>query len=490
MKSMKRVPWFCFFLIAASLFVVAPAIPAKAAPEEGAGLTKSPEAEEYDRKALKKLQQMSPEEVAELDKKLAEALTLFYDREYARALPIFREISDTVETMDVSFWLGSCAAKAGETDLAIQKFQEMLAIDPDLHRVRLELAGVYYRLGRYAEARQELETVLEAEPPDPVRENIEKLLASIDAKTRRLYGNFRASFGVQRDRNVSCGPDHESIAIPGGRGTLTLAEDQQALRDWVVVLNMSGNALYDIGDRRGLMWNSTGMVYNTRNASNAQFDFLHWRVTTGPWWVTQRSVFKMPLGYAENLYEHDHLFDTWDIGPSYEYFITPWFSLKGTFVYARDTYEPNNPPPLENKTGQDNLKRTYEMASNFYLNNRRDILTFAVSHDDVNAKEERFSYDAMNWSVAYFKPFEMFGWDMEFYGRYRYTLKQYETNALLWPPGYDRKDKRHNLYLVLSRNIGEHYFASLSYNVIDNQSNTELYDFEKYIYGFNVGYKF
>jgi hypothetical protein len=43
---------------------------------------------------------------------------------------------------------------------------------------------------------------------------------------------------------------------------------------------------------------------------------------------------------------------------------------------------------------------------------------------------------------------------------------------------------------VLSRNIGEHYFASLTYNMISNESNTELYDFEKYIYGFNVGYKF
>ena len=490
MKSMKWVPWFCISLVTACLLMFAPVASAQTAPEGGAGLTKSPEAEAYDQKALKKLQKMSPEEVAELDRKLAEALTLFYDRDYARALPIFQEISGTVETMDVAFWLGSCAAKAGETDLAIRKFQDMLAIDPNLHRVRLELATVYFKLGRYAEARQELNTVLEAKPPKPVRENIEKLLASIDAKTRKLYGNFRASFGVQRDRNVSSGPDKDSIEIPEDRGTLNLTESQQAVRDWVAVLTMSGNALYDIGDRRGFMWNTTGVMYNTRNASHAEFDFLHWRVTTGPWWVTQRSIFKMPMGYAENLYEHDHLFDTWDVGPSYEYFILPWFSMKGTFVYARDTYEPNDPPPLDNKTGQDNLKRTLELASNFYLNNRRDILTFAFSHDDVNAKETRFSYDAENWSVAYFKQFRMFDWEMELYGRYKYTMKQYETNALLWPPGLHRKDRRHNLYLVLSRNIGKHYFASLSYNMILNESNTELYDFEKYIYGFNVGYKF
>lgn len=490
MKPKKWIPWFSVLIASACFLMCAPAVFGQAAPGEGSGLTKGPEAEAYDQKALKKLQQMSPEEVDELDKKLAEALTLFYDREYARALPIFREIAGTVETMDVAFWLGSCAAKAGETDLAVQKFQDMLTVDPSLHRVRLELATVYFRLGRYAEARQELNTVLEAQPPEPVRENIEKLLASIDAKTRKLYTNFRVSLGIQNDSNVSSGPDKDTIEIPENRGTLNLTESQQEVRDWVTVLNMSGNALYDIGDRLGFMWNTTGVVYNTHNASNAEFDFLHWRITTGPWWVGPQSVFKMPLGYAENIYEHDHLFDTWDVGPSYEYFIKPFFSLKGTFVYARDTYEPNDPLPLDNKTGQDNLKRTYELASNFYLNKRRDILTFAVSHDDVNAKETRFSYDAMNWSVAYFKQFTMFNWDMEFYGRYKYTLKQYETNALLWPAGHDRTDKRHNLYLVLSRNIGEHWFASLSYNMIDNDSNTELYDFEKHITGFNVGYKF
>ena len=85
---------------------------------------KSPEVQAFDRKAMEKLQQMAPEDVEELDKRLAEALTLFYDREYAKALPIFQEISEKVETMDIMFWTASCAAKAGESEMAINKFQE------------------------------------------------------------------------------------------------------------------------------------------------------------------------------------------------------------------------------------------------------------------------------------------------------------------------------------------------------------------------------
>ena len=82
----------------------------------------SPAALEQDKKAMKKLNAMSPEEVEALDEKLAEALTLFYDGQYARALPLFKEVSEKVDTMDVMFWSATCASKAGEADLAVRKF--------------------------------------------------------------------------------------------------------------------------------------------------------------------------------------------------------------------------------------------------------------------------------------------------------------------------------------------------------------------------------
>jgi len=489
MKLKNVVPFVALLFSISILLVPAASSLAQTEAEEGAGLSKSPAAQAYDEEALKKLQKMSSEKVAELDKKLAEALTLFYDREYARALPIFQEISGTVETMDVAFWLGSCAAKAGQKDLAIRKFKEMLEIDPNLHRVRLELATVYFSMGRYADARDELNTVLSASPPDPVRKNIEKLLASIDAKTRKFYPSFRFALGIQKDSNVSSGPDMKFIDVPGGGTIGPLTDSQSAAQDKVGVINMSGTLLYDYGERRGFMWNSTGALYNTHNFEFIEFDFLHWRLTTGPWWVWEKGIFKMPFGYAQNNYEHDHLFDTWDISPNYEHFFTPKFSLKGEFSYARDTYEPNDPPNDQN--GQDNKKIIMTFGPNFYLNNRRDILSFFVSHENSNAKDPRFGFDAVHWSASYFKRFQMLGnWDMEFYARYKYTLKEYDAPALLWPDGEDRSDRRHNFYTVLSRNFGRYYFTSVSFNYIDNDSTVDLYDFEKYVYGLNVGFKF
>lgn len=110
---------------------------------------KSPLSEQFDQQAMKKLRQLPPEKVDALDAKLTEALTLLYDREYARALPIFREISGTVETMDVLFWTASAAAGAGEADAAVETYKRMLEVDPHLSRE----TGAGNRLFRNGEIR-------------------------------------------------------------------------------------------------------------------------------------------------------------------------------------------------------------------------------------------------------------------------------------------------------------------------------------------------
>jgi tetratricopeptide (TPR) repeat protein len=132
--------------------------------------------QEVNKKALEKLSKMSPEQVDALDSRLSEALTLYYDGKYGQALPIFNAIANEVETMDIMWWIGTSAMRSGELNLAAKKFEEMLAINPNLHRVRLDLAAVYFQLGRYDEARRELESVKAKNPPEPVLKNIDLLL--------------------------------------------------------------------------------------------------------------------------------------------------------------------------------------------------------------------------------------------------------------------------------------------------------------------------
>jgi tetratricopeptide (TPR) repeat protein len=476
----------CLFLAVVALFVslffqMNPGFAQdKASGDYGSGMEKSPQAKEADKKALDKLRAMSPEEVEALDKSLAEALVLYYDKNYGRALPIFRGISEKVETMDILFWYATCAHKAGETDLAVRKYRQMLAIDPNLHRVRLELATVYFSTGQYNEARRELKSVLAARPPEAVEKNIQKLLSAIDDKTRRLFTNLRVSQAIQWDSNVSAGPDRETVGVPGG-GLITLTRTQQEIDDWVTVTSLYGNLLYDLGERRGLMWNTTGSFYQTHNFDHHQFDYTNGRVTTGPWWTGDRFVFKLPAGFSRNYYEHETLFDAFDVSPSIEYYFTRNFTLMGRFTYLDESYDP------EDRRGEDSVNRIYEINPNFYFNNGNDAISLSVYLEDLNAKARRYTYDALNAAVSYYKRLP---WDMEFYVRYRYVKREYEAPVPLFTAIGDREEKRHYVYLALSRNFARHLFATLYLDWIDNNSNVDLYDFDKTVCGLALGARF
>ncbi len=438
----------------------------------------SQKSQEADSVALEKLKEMSPEEVEALDKKLAEALMLFYDREYAKSLPIFREISAQVETMDIMFWFAISAFRSGDPESAMKKFKEMLAIDPNLYRVRLELAAVYFGTGKYELARQELEKVLDANPPDSVRMNIEKLQAAIDAKTKKLFANLRLSTGIHYDSNVSTGPDRDVIGVPGG-GTIRLPPTQTDVSDMVFVLDFAGNALYDLKEKGGLMWNTEGYLYQTHNFDYHQFDFTNLRLTTGPWYAGKKGVLKIPVAYAHNVFGHDPLFDTVYVRPSYEHFFSKKFSLRGVFTYASESYDQTS------RQGLDNTNRIWTFNPNFYVGNRRDLISLDFTYEDKNAKDIRWSYDALHMGVSYYSRFKR-AW--EFFASYKHFNRNYKGPAPLW--SFHRNDSRHNIYSVLSRDIIKRLTASVYFNWIDNNSNTDLFDFNKTIFGFALGARF
>ena len=241
MKTRSKFPLILYSLIT-FIFISFPVAAAEAPSAERAtdfGSTRQDQGKPEKAKAL------SPRELDALDTRLAEALLLYYDGRFGEALPIFNEIASKVETMDLMWWIGTSAMNSGNLNLAIGKFQQMLAVDPKLHRVRLELAAVYFQLGKYKEARQELETVKASQPPPEVTANIDKLMAAIDTATRKLRWSVRASFGVQWDDNVSAGPDSRLVNVNGG--TLTLSQSSAKQGDTGYVTNLGGNILYSFG---------------------------------------------------------------------------------------------------------------------------------------------------------------------------------------------------------------------------------------------------
>jgi tetratricopeptide (TPR) repeat protein len=470
-------PFLAFFLFAFSFLTLLPP-PLHGQPSSGAARP----AGEVDfrtanQEAIEKLRKLPPEKIASLDGKLAEALTLYYDGKFAQALPIFNLIAADVETMDIMWWLGTSAMNVGETRLAVEKFQRMLAIDPKLHRVRLELAAAYFQLKQYDDARRELQIVREARPPEAVLKNIDRLLAAIDESTRTLYWNVRFSQGIQWDSNASSGPDQQVLNVTGG--TLTLNNDAKQISDWASVTQLSGNVLYDFGQKQGFMWNTTADIFNQFYFDHGKFNYTLADVSTGLWWVGPNDVVKLPLGVAKQEFGSDPLSTVYHFKPSWEHYFTPYFSLKGLYGYSKERFM-----ETVNQV-QDNVTRRYELTPSFYLLNRRHIISLSLGREDASADARRFSYTAPYAALSYYTRFAT---DTELFLRYQYSNRDYKGAPLLYTE--ERVDRRHGFTAVVSQTLRKNVFASLAFNYIDNRSNLELFSFRKQTYTLSMGFHF
>ncbi|WP_138469762.1 lipopolysaccharide assembly protein LapB [Poseidonocella sp. HB161398] len=86
------------------------------------------------------------------------------------------------DTAQRDFAVALIAIETGEPARAIPLLRRLLARDPTLVRVRLELGRAYFGAGQWAEARREFELALSADLPAIVRRNVLAYLARIDAR--------------------------------------------------------------------------------------------------------------------------------------------------------------------------------------------------------------------------------------------------------------------------------------------------------------------
>ena len=95
-------------------------------------------------------------------------------------------------------------------DAAIQAFRRILVNNPQLVRVRLELALTFFQKGQDGLARRHFELVLAGGVPVPVAENIRRFLQVMRAR-KRWSGYFGAAFAP--DSNLNAASNSEVIYI-------------------------------------------------------------------------------------------------------------------------------------------------------------------------------------------------------------------------------------------------------------------------------------
>jgi len=161
---------------------------------------------------------------------------------------------------EFDYLLGIAAIDSGEPERGVFALERVLAVQPNNHVARAEIARAYLALGERDSARREFETVRAQQIPPEVNQAIDGYLSAIaSAEVTQLTGFIEAGFG--HDSNVNSATGGNQIAVPSLGGivaTLDPASTRNAdtfttvsgglnlthkfTREWALVGSLAGNA--------------------------------------------------------------------------------------------------------------------------------------------------------------------------------------------------------------------------------------------------------
>jgi hypothetical protein len=222
------------------------------------------------------------------------------EREYEAA---FQEMLRKPADLDVLFKFATIATKTGDYEGAISALERMLLVNPDLLRVRLELAVLYFRLGSFEVSRTYLETVLATPGVAPeMRARAEQYLAEVEKRQNRSRFVAEVFGGVRYQSNANLGPPTSSVRLFGQ--TANLNQSAVGSADWGVVSSGFVRHIYDLGgqDRGALETQLTGYANRQFQLSQANVSILD--LTSGPRFQAFQGIFEdvtikplLSLGY-------------------------------------------------------------------------------------------------------------------------------------------------------------------------------------------------
>ena len=230
------------------------------------------------------------------DRRVNTARALIQRNRFAEALEILKPLALAArpDQTDVRFLLGLAASRGSQQpgvkdekrlallNLAIAAFRSILIKQPELVRVRLELALAFYLKQDDALAQDHFERALVGRPPAALADNINRFLNIMRAR-RRWRGYF--GFSVAPDTNINAASDAQFIYINGlpfRRGTRGQASSDIGVVGWG-----GGEYQYPLAERWRLR---SGFDLNHREYKGSRFDQTYAGVYVGPRWLMSRNT--------------------------------------------------------------------------------------------------------------------------------------------------------------------------------------------------------
>lgn len=179
------------------------------------------------------------------------------------------------------FLLGQISMHRGDYDTAIKIYRKILDDQPDLARVRFELALCYMKTGRWYRADYHLRLAMAGKDLSPQVKQMMAYYRYVIRQNKRW--NVWFNFGAAPDSNINNGNGGEECVVNGfGRFCRNLREPESVIG---ANLTFGGNYEFVLSDH--WRWKSDANIYSN-SYNNHDYDDLYLSASTGPRYIWSR----------------------------------------------------------------------------------------------------------------------------------------------------------------------------------------------------------
>jgi|GEM_PF-1514239 len=309
---------------------------------------------------------------------------------------------------DVNFFLGRTAFEKAmlafknndkesahsSLEAALMAYDRILIVQPDATRIKLEIARCHMQLGSFETAKQYFYEVLNSNPPDAVKKNVDYLLAAIAATEKRNFFSGSASFGFDVDDNGRSSELYfADITLPGSGITLSNAQvGARPVQDTITSTIVGINHIYKFLDTP-YAWKSSLISYNTFYNELKDLNVNLLGLSSGPSYQTDTSLFEFHGTVNNVALGHEEYVRPIGFGGSALFLLDPQILLNSSFTFENKRYS--------KAANADQDANNYSLTINplFIIGDNR--YNFSVSREWENADADYWSYDRLKFSLRY-----------------------------------------------------------------------------------------
>lgn len=191
-------------------------------------------------------------------------------------------IKNNPNDMDAVFKYAKLAESNGQKKLAVAAYLHMLEINPNLDRVKLDLALLYVKMEKFEEAKSLFNEVLAKNPPEAVKNNINQVIQVVDKAMQRNSFSGNITTGVNYSTNANSAAQSGELTF--NDTNIALSGTSQSTKDFQYygVTSLAHNFKIIRNEDYNLSLSSSFMYYRADQNDVKELDVKMVQVKTGP----------------------------------------------------------------------------------------------------------------------------------------------------------------------------------------------------------------